>query len=104
LATITDKLTAEQIYKTMVRIRRFEEKVVQLYADGEIPGFMHVYIGEEAVAAGVCAALEKNDFITSTHRGHGHCIAKGGRLDLMMAELFGRSTARCILPTSISAF
>lgn len=95
MATITDKLTAEQIYKTMVRIRRFEEKVVQLYADGEIPGFMHVYIGEEAVAAGVCAALEKNDFITSTHRGHGHCIAKGGRLDLMMAELFGRSTGYC---------
>jgi pyruvate dehydrogenase E1 component alpha subunit len=89
------KHTAEHIFKTMVKIRRFEEKVIQLYADGEIPGFMHIYVGEEAVAAGVCAALNKEDYITSTHRGHGHCIAKGGRLDLMMAELFGRKTGYC---------
>ncbi len=89
------KHTAEQIYKTMVKIRRFEEKVIQLYADGEIPGFMHIYVGEEAVAGGICAALNKEDYITSTHRGHGHCIAKGGRLDLMMAELFGRKTGYC---------
>jgi pyruvate dehydrogenase E1 component alpha subunit len=95
LSAVVDKCTAEQIYRTMVKIRRFEEKVIQLYADGEIPGFMHIYVGEEAVAAGVCAALEKHDYITSTHRGHGHCIAKGGRLDLMMAELFGRSTGYC---------
>jgi pyruvate dehydrogenase E1 component alpha subunit len=87
--------TAEHIYRTMVKIRRFEERVIQLYADGEIPGFMHIYVGEEAVAAGVCAALKKEDYITSTHRGHGHCIAKGGRLDLMMAELFGRTTGYC---------
>lgn len=89
------KHTAEQIYKTMVKIRRFEEKVIRLYADGEIPGFMHIYVGEEAVAGGICAALNKEDYITSTHRGHGHCIAKGGRLDLMMAELFGRKTGYC---------
>jgi len=89
------KHTAEQIYKTMVKIRRFEEKVIRLYADGEIPGFMHIYVGEEAVAGGICAALNKEDYITSTHRGHGHCIAKGGRLDLMMAELFVRKTGYC---------
>ena len=86
---------AEQLYTTMVKIRYFEERVMQLYADGEIPGFMHLYIGEEATAAGVCGALGKDDFITSTHRGHGHCIAKKGRLDFMMAELFGRRTGYC---------
>lgn len=90
-----DKKTAVEIYRTMVKIRRFDEIVIQLFADGEIPGFMHLYIGEEAVAAGVCAALNKSDYITSTHRGHGHCIAKGGRLDYMMAELFGRKTGYC---------
>jgi acetoin:2,6-dichlorophenolindophenol oxidoreductase subunit alpha len=86
---------ARWLYQTMVRIRRFDESVVRLYADGEIPGFMHLYVGEEAIAAGVCAALREDDYITSTHRGHGHCIAKGGRLDRMMAELFGRRTGYC---------
>ncbi len=90
-----DKKTAVEIFRTMVKIRRFDETVIQLYADGEIPGFIHLYIGEEAVAAGVCAALNKSDYITSTHRGHGHCIAKGGRPDYMMAELFGRKTGYC---------
>ncbi|MCK5093999.1 MAG: thiamine pyrophosphate-dependent dehydrogenase E1 component subunit alpha [Spirochaetes bacterium] len=90
-----DKKTAVELFRTMVKIRRFDETVIQLYADGEIPGFMHLYIGEEAVAAGVCAALNKSDYITSTHRGHGHCIAKGGRPDYMMAELFGRKTGYC---------
>jgi pyruvate dehydrogenase E1 component alpha subunit len=90
-----NKKTSELIYRNMVKIRKFDTTIIQLYADGEIPGFMHLYIGEEAVAAGVCAALRKEDFITSTHRGHGHCIAKGGRLDLMMAELFGRKTGYC---------
>ncbi len=90
-----DKKTSVEIFRTMVKIRRFDETVIQLYADGEIPGFMHLYIGEEAVAAGVCAALNKSDYITSTHRGHGHCIAKGGRPDYMMAELFGRKTGYC---------
>jgi pyruvate dehydrogenase E1 component alpha subunit len=90
-----DKTTSESIYRNMVRIRKFDTTIIQLYADGEIPGFMHLYIGEEAVAAGVCAVLQKEDLITSTHRGHGHCIAKGGRLDSMMAELFGRKTGYC---------
>ncbi len=92
---VLDEKIAEEIYRIMVKIRRFDETIIQLYADGEIPGFMHLYIGEEAVAAGICAALHKSDYITSTHRGHGHCIAKGGRLDYMMAELFGRKTGYC---------
>ncbi len=95
MSLLIDKNVAEGIYRSMVKIRRFDEIVIQLYADGEIPGFMHLYIGEEAIAAGVCAALRKEDYITSTHRGHGHCIAKGGRLDYMMAELFGRKTGYC---------
>jgi pyruvate dehydrogenase E1 component alpha subunit len=86
---------AQEIYRTMIKIRKFDDTIIQLFANAEIPGFMHLYIGEEAVAAGVCAALRKDDFITSTHRGHGHCIAKGGRFDFMMAELFGRKTGYC---------
>ncbi len=85
----------EQLYRTMVRIRRFEEKLIDLKARGAIPGVLHLYIGEEATASGVCAALRADDFITSTHRGHGHCIAKGGDLSKMIAELFGRSTGYC---------
>lgn len=87
--------TLKNIYKQMVKIRRFEERVSRLFADGEIPGFVHLYIGEEAIAVGVCANLNKDDFITSTHRGHGHLIAKGGDLKLMMAELFGKVTGYC---------
>jgi TPP-dependent pyruvate/acetoin dehydrogenase alpha subunit len=87
--------TALQLYTTMRRIRSFELAVVELFARGKIPGFLHTYVGEEAVAAGVCTALRPDDYIISTHRGHGHLIAKGGRLDLMMAELFGRSTGYC---------
>jgi acetoin:2,6-dichlorophenolindophenol oxidoreductase subunit alpha len=80
------------LYEKIVRIRKFEEAVVDLYARGKIPGFLHTYIGEEAVAAGVCTALRKDDKITSTHRGHGHLIAKGARFDKAMAELFGKAT------------
>jgi TPP-dependent pyruvate/acetoin dehydrogenase alpha subunit len=80
------------LYKTMVRIRKFEQAVSELYARGKIPGFLHTYIGEEAIASGVCANLRLDDKIISTHRGHGHLIAKGGQLDLMMAELFGKAT------------
>ena len=87
-----DKIIAEDIYRKMYSIRVFEEKVEQLFAAGELPGFVHLYIGEEACAVGVCAALTPEDYITSTHRGHGHCIAKGGRLDKMMAELYAKST------------
>jgi TPP-dependent pyruvate/acetoin dehydrogenase alpha subunit len=79
----------------MVRIRRFEESVSNLFADGFIPGFLHLYIGQEAVAAGVCTNLRDADYITSTHRGHGHCIAKGAELHRMAAELFGKSTGYC---------
>lgn len=82
-------------YKTMLEIRHFEETVEQLFLDGEIPGFVHLYIGEEAVAAGVCANLTKTDYIASTHRGHGHTLAKGADLNRAMAEIFGRSTGLC---------
>lgn len=83
---------ALKLYEMMVRIRKFEEAVSELFARGKIPGFLHTYIGEEAVAAGVCANLTLEDKITSTHRGHGHLIAKGARFDYAMAELFGKST------------
>jgi len=83
------------LYRKMITIRLFEEKIVDLYARGFIPGLAHLYIGEEAVAAGVCANLRKDDYITSTHRGHGHVIAKGAELKYMMAELFGKKTGYC---------
>lgn len=81
-----------KIYCTMVRIRTFEERVYKEFKAGNIPGFVHLYTGEEAIAAGVCANLRPDDYITSTHRGHGHLIAKGGQTDRMMAELFGKKT------------
>ncbi|MBI5445398.1 MAG: thiamine pyrophosphate-dependent dehydrogenase E1 component subunit alpha [Deltaproteobacteria bacterium] len=84
-----------QSFATMVKIRTFEENASRLFAGGKIPGFVHLYIGEEAVATGVCAALRVSDYITSTHRGHGHLIAKGGDIRLMMAELFGKRTGYC---------
>ena len=83
------------LYKKMVTIRLFEEKVQDLYARGSIPGLAHLYIGEEAVATGVCANLIKDDYITCTHRSHGHVIAKGAELKYMMAELFGKKTGYC---------
>lgn len=83
------------MYRTMVRIRAFEERVSKEFAAGNIPGFLHVYIGEEATATGACSTLGADDYITSTHRGHGHLIAKGGRTDLMMAELYGKKTGYC---------
>ena len=92
------ELTKQQLlgfYQTMSTIRTFENKTVDLFAAGKVPGFVHLYIGEEAVATGVCANLTSKDYITSTHRGHGHLIAKGGKVDLMMAELFGKATGYC---------
>jgi pyruvate dehydrogenase E1 component alpha subunit len=83
---------AIECYRSMQRIRKFEERVIRLVNDNEIAGVTHEYIGQEAVAVGVCAALRTNDVITSTHRGHGHIIAKGGQVSKMMAELFGRKT------------
>jgi pyruvate dehydrogenase E1 component alpha subunit len=79
----------------MLRIRRFEEQIWEIYTSGLMHGLAHLYIGEEAVAVGVCTALRDDDFITSTHRGHGHCVAKGGKLDEMMAEVMGRVTGIC---------
>ena len=91
-------LTNEQLikmYTNMVKIRTFENRVAELFADGKIPGFVHLYVGEEAVATGVCENLTDKDYITSTHRGHGHLISKGGDINKMMAELFGKKTGYC---------
>jgi pyruvate dehydrogenase E1 component alpha subunit len=84
-----------EIYKTMLKIRTFEEKSIELYFKGINRGALHPYIGEEAVAVGACKALQAGDYITSTHRGHGHCIAMGGDMKLMLAELLGKSTGYC---------
>src|SRR5579859_206431 len=93
--TLPDRDTMIWMYTTMLRIRRFEAKVGELFRDARLRGSVHLYIGEEAVATGICAALRRDDYITSTHRGHGHCIAKGGELKLMMAELLGKATGYC---------
>jgi TPP-dependent pyruvate/acetoin dehydrogenase alpha subunit len=92
-ATATDVLIED--LRRMARIRAFEERVARYFREGEIPGFVHVSIGQEAVASGVCGALAEHDFITTTHRGHGHCLAKGADPNAMMAELFGRATGTC---------
>lgn len=78
--------------ETIMRIREFESEAEVRFADNEMPGFVHLYHGQEAIAAGVCQALEINDYISSTHRGHGHCIAKGMDPERMMAELYGKKT------------
>jgi pyruvate dehydrogenase E1 component alpha subunit len=80
------------MYERMLKIRHFEERVKELFAAGELPGFVHLYLGQEAVAAGACANLHDDDYITSTHRGHGHIIAKGGDMKRMMAELYAKVT------------
>jgi TPP-dependent pyruvate/acetoin dehydrogenase alpha subunit len=90
-----DKVYALGLYRTMVEIRRFEEKLYHLFSTRDMPGSMHQYNGEEAVAVGVCAHLGREDWITSTHRGHGHCIAKGADLNAVMAEMFAKSTGCC---------
>ncbi|MBI4830213.1 MAG: dehydrogenase E1 component subunit alpha/beta [Candidatus Lindowbacteria bacterium] len=84
-----------KLYDLMLRIRKFEEEVSVQFANGSIPGFVHLYTGQEAVAVGACASLKQDDYITSTHRGHGHLIAKGGDLNKMMAELYGKDTGYC---------
>lgn len=83
------------MYRTMVRIREFELEAERLFVANQIPGFIHVSIGQEAVAAGVCAAMEATDYMTTTHRGHGHTIAKGASMRGMMAELFGKEHGIC---------
>ncbi len=82
-------------YRKMVLIWKFEMCASKLFAQNKLPGFLHLYVGEEAVATGVCSALEVTDYITSTHRGHGHLIAKGGDVKKMMAELFAKETGYC---------
>ena len=84
-----------ELYRTMLLIRRFEERVYYLFLEGEIPGTLHQYQGQEAVAAGVCAALQPMDWITSTHRPHGHALAKGVAPRAAMAELYGKETGCC---------
>lgn len=86
---------ALHIYQTMIRIRAFESKALKLFEENQLRGSVHLYIGEEAVAATVCSQLTDDDYITSTHRGHGHCIAKGADLRLAMAELTGKATGYC---------
>lgn len=83
------------IYRTMSLIRRFEERVAECFAGGEIPGFIHLSIGQEAVPAATCALLREDDLVAATHRGHGQCLAKGAEPRRMMAELFGRATGYC---------
>jgi pyruvate dehydrogenase E1 component alpha subunit len=90
-----DKPLLLDIYRKMATVRQFEETAADLFLKGQLPGFLHVYIGEEAVAAGVMAQLTPQDMITSTHRGHGHAVAKGARLDMMFAELFAKKTGYC---------
>lgn len=90
-----DRDTLVKMYRTMCKIRAFEERVGELYLQGRIWGAVHLYTGEEAIAVGACFALRPDDYIASTHRGHGHCIAKGGDLRQMMAEIYGRATGYC---------
>ena len=95
---LIDGVKAEQwvrIYRRMVMIREFEENVNELYMRAIMPGLAHLYIGEEAVAVGICEALRETDYITSTHRGHGHCLAKGAAPDRMFAELLGKKAGYC---------
>jgi TPP-dependent pyruvate/acetoin dehydrogenase alpha subunit len=84
-----------RLYRQMMKIRLFEEQVNDLYRSARMPGLAHLYIGEEGVAVGICEALRVDDFITSTHRGHGHCLAKGGSPELMFAELLGKRDGYC---------
>ncbi|NLY71593.1 MAG: thiamine pyrophosphate-dependent dehydrogenase E1 component subunit alpha [Clostridiales bacterium] len=87
---VYDKKQLLSFYETMYRMRRFEEEVFEFYKKGLMPGLAHLYLGQEAVATGVCAALREEDYIGSTHRGHGHLVARGARLDKMMAEILGK--------------
>lgn len=96
--TPTSELDTEHwlhMYEQMVKIRAFEEAANDLYTSAKMPGIAHLYIGEEAIAVGICEALRRDDYITSTHRGHGHCLAKGADLDRMFAELLGKEAGYC---------
>src|SRR5437667_4806609 len=91
----TEQVRWLSIYEQMLKIRIFEEHVNQLDTSAKMPGLAHLYIGEEAIAVGVCSALRRDDYITSTHRGHGHCLAKGAGVDRMFAELLGKEAGYC---------
>jgi len=91
----SDKEFLLTLYEKMVRIRKFEEKAADCFIKGKLAGNIHLCIGQEAAIVGACSALRKSDFITSTHRGHGHCIGKGAKTDKMLAELFGKKTGYC---------
>jgi TPP-dependent pyruvate/acetoin dehydrogenase alpha subunit len=95
METGIDRETLMIMYEKMRTIREFELTVKELFRRGRIPGFVHLYAGEEAVATGICVHLKESDYITSTHRGHGHCIAKGCDVKGMMAEIFGKATGLC---------
>jgi len=102
IATDQSKTKAEvkteqwiRMYRRMVMIREFEDQVNELYTRALMPGLAHLYVGEEAVAVGICEALRSTDYITSTHRGHGHCVAKGASPDRMFAELLGKEAGYC---------
>ena len=101
MTTATQPKTTEEValllrmYRQMVAIREFEAQVNELYTRALMPGLAHLYIGEEAIAVGICEALERTDYITSTHRGHGHCLAKGASPDQMFAELLGKKAGYC---------
>lgn len=90
-----EKDRMKTLYQKMLEIRLFEEKVYELYGQNLVPGTIHLYAGQEAVAAGVCENLRKDDYIVSTHRGHGHCIAKGASLERTMAEILGKKAGYC---------
>jgi len=94
-ATAISRELGLQMYAQMYRIRIFEGQVNELYTSAKMPGLAHLYIGQEAVAVGVCQALRADDYITSTHRGHGHCLAKGAAVDRMFAELLGKAAGYC---------
>ena len=96
--TIEPRMELEQhlhMYRQMAKIRAFDEQVNELYKSAKMPGLAHLYVGQEAVAVGVCEALHRDDFITSTHRGHGHCLAKGASVNRMFAELLGKEAGYC---------
>jgi pyruvate dehydrogenase E1 component alpha subunit len=90
-----EKAKSINMYRKMLEIRHFEQKVHDLYGQNLVPGTIHLYAGQEATAVGVCVNLRKDDYITSTHRGHGHCIAKGAKLEKIMAEILGKKTGYC---------
>jgi TPP-dependent pyruvate/acetoin dehydrogenase alpha subunit len=91
----TEQVSWLSMYEQMLKIRLFEEHVNQLYLTAKMPGLAHLYSGEEAIAVGLCQALRNDDYITSTHRGHGHCLAKGATVDRMFAELLGKEAGYC---------